>query len=121
MKSRSEPSARSGGERNQWLRVCGAAERQREFMITTIVIVLVIYFAAMVGIGFMGRDKASNFEGYLSMGRSAGILLLMGGAIGGQIGNGFVVGGAAEGSNVGMAGCAYGIACALSTVLVACS
>jgi len=34
-------------------------------MITTIVIVLVIYFAAMVGIGFMGRDKASNFEGYL--------------------------------------------------------
>ncbi len=88
-------------------------------MIATIVIVLVIYFAAMVAIGFMGRDKASNFEGYLSMGRSAGILLLMGGAIGGQIGNGFVVGGAAEGANVGMAGCAYGIACALSTVLVA--
>lgn len=88
-------------------------------MITTIVIVLVIYFAAMVGIGWMGRSKASNFEGYLSMGRSAGILLLMGGAIGGQIGNGFVVGGAAEGASVGMAGCAYGIACALSTVLVA--
>ena len=42
-----------------------AAERQRDSMITTIVIVLVIYFAAMVGIGFMGRDKASNFEGYL--------------------------------------------------------
>lgn len=86
-------------------------------MITTVVIVLVIYFAAMVAIGFMGRDKASNFEGYLSMGRSAGILLLMGGAIGGQIGNGFVVGGAAEGASVGMAGSAYGIACALSILL----
>ena len=88
-------------------------------MIPTIVIVLVIYFAAMVAIGWMGRSKASNFEGYLSMGRSAGVLLLMGGAIGGQIGNGFVVGGAAEGSVSGLAGAAYGIACALSTVLVA--
>ena len=88
-------------------------------MIPVIVVVLVIYFAAMVVIGFMGRDKASNFEGYLSMGRSAGILLLMGGAIGGQIGNGFVVGGAEQGAAVGMAGSAYGIACALSTVLVA--
>ena len=88
-------------------------------MITTIVVVLVIYFGAMVAIGFMGRDKASNFEGYLSMGRSAGILLLMGGAIGGNIGNGFVVGGAAEGASVGMAGTAYGTACALSAVMVA--
>ena len=88
-------------------------------MIPIIVVVLVIYFAAMVAIGFMGRNKASNFEGYLSMGRSAGILLLMGGAIGGQIGNGFVVGGAEQGAAVGMAGSAYGIACALSTVLVA--
>ena len=32
-------------------------------MITTIVVVLVLYFAAMVAIGFMGRDKASNFDG----------------------------------------------------------
>lgn len=88
-------------------------------MIPTIIVVLVIYFAAMVGIGFLGRKKASNFEGYLSMGRSAGILLLMGGAIDGQIGNGFVVGGAAEGAASGLAGCAYGIACALSTVMVA--
>lgn len=88
-------------------------------MITTIAIVLVIYFLAMVGIGYMGRDKASNFEGYLNMGHSGGVLLLMGGAIGGQIGNGFVVGGAAEGASVGMAGSAYGIACALSCVLVA--
>lgn len=88
-------------------------------LLTTIVIVLVIYFAAMVFIGYLGRDKAKDFEGYLSMGRSAGVLLLMGGAIGGQVGNGFVVGGAAEGASVGLAGSAYGIACALSTVMVA--
>ena len=88
-------------------------------MITTIVVVLVIYFLAMVAIGWAGRNKASNFEGYLSMGKSGGVLLLVGGAGGGQIGNGFVVGGAAEGSAVGMAGAAYGIACALSCVMVA--
>lgn len=88
-------------------------------IIPTIVVVLVIYFAAMVFIGWMGRSKASNFEGYLSMGRTGGVLLLMGGAIGGQIGNGFVVGGAAEGATSGLAGSAYGIACALSLVLVA--
>ena len=88
-------------------------------MIATIVIVLVLYFGSMVAIGFMGRDKASNFEGYLSMGRSAGVLLLMGGAIGAQIGNGFVVGGAAEGASVGMAGCAYGLACAFSLLVTA--
>lgn len=101
---------------------CGCGRKEYNIMnamIPTIVIVLVIYFAAMVAIGWMGRSKASNFEGYLSMGRSAGILLLMGGAIGGQIGNGFVVGGAAEGASSGLAGAAYGIACALSTVLVA--
>ena len=88
-------------------------------MIPVIVVVLVIYFAAMVVIGFMGRDKASNFEGYLSMSRTGGVLLLMGGAIGGQIGNGFVVGGAEQGAAVGMAGAAYGIACALTLILVA--
>lgn len=88
-------------------------------IIPTIVVVLVIYFAAMVLIGWMGRSKASNFEGYLSMGRTGGVLLLMGGAIGGQIGNGFVVGGAAEGAVSGLAGSAYGIACALSLILVA--
>lgn len=88
-------------------------------MITTIVVVLVIYFLAMVAIGWAGRNKASNFEGYLSMSKSGGVLLLVGGAVGGQIGNGFVVGGAAEGASVGMAGAAYGIACALSCVMVA--
>lgn len=88
-------------------------------MIPTIVVVLVIYFLAMVGIGWYGRNKSENFESYLNMGRSGGVLLLVGGAVGGQIGNGFVVGGAAEGASVGMAGAAYGIACALSCFLVA--
>lgn len=88
-------------------------------MLTTIIIVLVLYFGAMVAIGWAGRHRSQNFESYLNMGRSGGVILLMGGAIGGQIGNGFVVGGAAEGASVGLAGCAYGLACALSLVMVA--
>ena len=88
-------------------------------MIATIGIVLVIYFLGMVFIGWYGRTRTKDFESYLNMGRSGGVLLLMGGCIGGQVGNGFVVGGAAEGSVVGMAGASYGLACALACFLVA--
>ena len=87
-------------------------------MLVTIIIVVAIYFLAMVAIGWYGRRFSQNFEGYLSMGRTGGVLLLMGGCIGGQIGNGFVVGGAGQGATVGLAGSAYGIACAI-TALVA--
>ena len=88
-------------------------------MLTTIVIVVAIYFALMVVIGLVGRKKADSFESYLGMGRTAGIILVMGGMIGNQIGNGFVIGGAAEGATSGMAGSAYGIACAMTALLVA--
>lgn len=62
--------------------------------ITLLVIVLVVYFAAMVGIGFMGRKHAESFDSFVSAGRSAGVLMIIGSAVGSQIGNGFVVGGA---------------------------
>lgn len=87
-------------------------------MLTTIIIVVAIYFLAMVAIGLYGRKFSQTFDGYLSMGKSGGILLLVGGCIGGQIGNGFVVGGAGAGAASGLAGSAYGIACAI-TALVA--
>lgn len=87
-------------------------------MLTTIIIVVAIYFVAMLGIGWYGRRFSQDFEGYLSMGKSGGILLLMGGCIGANIGNGFVVGGAGGGAAQGLAGSAYGIACAF-TALVA--
>ena len=87
-------------------------------MLTTIIIVVVLYFLAMLGIGWYGRRYSTNFEGYLSMGKAGGVLLLMGGTIGANIGNGFVVGGAGGGAAQGLAGSAYGIACAV-TALVA--
>lgn len=86
-------------------------------MLTTIVIVVAIYFVAMLGIGWYGRRYATDFDGYLSMGRSGGVLLLMGGCIGANIGNGFVVGGAGAGAAQGLAGSAYGLACAATAVV----
>lgn len=87
-------------------------------MVTTIVVVLVIYFAAMIGISWMGRKHASDFSSYLNVGRSAGLILCMGGHIGAHIGNGLVVGGAGEGAAVGLSGAAYGLGCALSYILI---
>ncbi len=87
-------------------------------MVTTIVIVMAIYFLGMIGIGWLGRKNADSFNSYLNTGRKAGILLIMGGAIGGHIGNGFVVGGAGSGAEMGIGGIWYGIGCALSYVVL---
>lgn len=87
-------------------------------MATTIIIVLVIYFAAMIAISWMGRKHASDFTSYLNVGRSAGLILCMGGHIGAHIGNGLIVGGAGEGAAVGLSGAAYGLGCALSFILI---
>ncbi len=88
-------------------------------MLTTIAIVLVIYFAGMVLIGWMGRSHSETFDGYLNMGKTGGVILLAGGYIGAHIGNGFVVGGATDGAAVGMAGSVYGIACGVSCLMIA--
>lgn len=84
-------------------------------MLTTIVIVVVIYFLAMLAIGWYGRRYSESFDSYLSMGKSGGVLLLIGGTVGANIGNGFVVGGAGGGASQGLAG---SLACA-ATALVA--
>lgn len=83
-------------------------------MISTILIVMAFYFLAMIAISWKGRKYASNFTSYLNTGRTGGILLLMGGCLGAQIGNGLVVGGAEQGSMVGVAGVAYAVGCAIS-------
>ena len=88
-------------------------------MLTTIVIVIAIYFVAMFLIGVYGRRYAGTFSGYLSIDGKAGILLIIGGCIGANVGNGFVVGGAGEGSISGLAGSAYGLACVCFTLVVA--
>lgn len=87
-------------------------------MVTTITIVFVLYLALMLAISWKGRKHGGSFDEYLSVGRKTPMLLLIGGAVGAQVGNGLVVGGAAEGANIGMSGVAYGLACALSYSVV---
>ena len=88
-------------------------------MLTTIVIVIAIYFIAMFLIGVYGRRYAGTFSGYLSIDGKAGVLLIIGGCIGANVGNGFVVGGAGAGSTAGLAGAAYGLACACTALVAA--
>lgn len=88
-------------------------------MFTTIAIVIVIYFVAMFLIGLYGRRYAGTFSGYLSIDGKAGVLLIIGGCVGANVGNGFVVGGAGAGSTAGLAGAAYGLACACTALMAA--
>ena len=67
--------------------------------LTLLMVVLGLYFLLMIAISFVGRRYAKTYDSYLNIGRNAGILLIMGGAIGGHIGNGFVVGGAGSGAD----------------------
>ena len=88
-------------------------------MIATVTAVMTGYFILMVVVGYAGKKYAGTFESFLGTGRSAGIVLIVGGAMGTHIGNGFVVGGASEGAAVGLGGCLYGLGCCLSYLVVA--
>ena len=88
-------------------------------MLTTIVIFMVIYFLAMLVISWFGRKNTSDLQSYLTAGKSAGVIMLMGALIGAQIGNGVVVGGAGEGAAIGISGAYYAIGCGLSYAFAA--
>ena len=79
--------------------------------LTVLTVVLAVYFLAMVGIGLLGRKYAKSYDSFISVGRQAGVLMIIGSAVGSQIGNGFVVGGAGGGAATGLSGAWYGIAC----------
>lgn len=87
--------------------------------IPLIIGVLAVYFLGMVGIGWYGRKYAQTFESFTNAGRNCGAIMLIGTCVGSQIGNGFVVGGAGDGSVFGMSGAWYGIACGISYLVSA--
>ncbi|HOF94468.1 MAG TPA: sodium:solute symporter family protein [Clostridia bacterium] len=87
---------------------------------TILIIVLAVYFLAMVGIGWVGKKKyGNNFDNSISAGRNVGVMLFIGAAVGTHIGNGFVVGGTAGGAAAGLGGIWYGIVCALTYFILA--
>lgn len=87
-------------------------------MLTTIVVVFVIYLLLMLAISWMGKKHASTFDEYLTVGKKTPLLLLVGGACGAQLGNGLVVGGAGSGAAVGLAGVGYGLGCTFSYLIL---
>lgn len=86
---------------------------------TLLIVIMGIYFLAMIGISIVGRKKADSFESYLDAGRSCGVIIIVGSQVGSHVGNGVVVGGAGEGAAVGIGGALYGVSCALSCLVVA--
>lgn len=87
--------------------------------LTLIVVVLVVYMAAMLLIGWLGRSKSDNFDEYVTAAKKGSFLLVCGSYIGSHIGNGVVVGGAQNGVVYGLAGVWYGVGACLSYLVYA--
>lgn len=89
-------------------------------MTTSIVLfILLLYGAGMYLIGRRAKRRAASFQDAIAAPRQTTLLLLAGSAIGGQIGSGFVIGGAEYGARFGIAGAWYGIGCGLSYFVTA--
>ena len=87
--------------------------------IPVLVTVLAIYFITMLAIGLMGTKKVGgDFDKMISASKGTTVIMFMGAAIGAHIGNGFVVGGAADGAANGISGVWYGLVCAISYVFI---
>ena len=82
-----------------------------------IILILVIYMAAMLGIGIYGSKKSSTMTEFLTAGKSGGMFVMVCTYIGAHVGNGIIVGGAQYGADYGIGGMWYGLGAVLSYVL----
>lgn len=87
--------------------------------LTLTVVILVVYMAAMLVIGYMGRNKSENFEQFVTAAKKGSFLMVCGSYLGSHIGNGVVVGGAGDGANYGLAGIWFGMGACLSYIVFA--
>ena len=88
-------------------------------MLTLIAVVMFVYLAGMLAIGFYGKKYANSFEDYLTAAKQGTFLMVCGSYIGSHIGNGIVVGGAEYGAMYGIGGIWYGVGSALGYILFA--
>lgn len=84
-----------------------------------IVVILVIYMAGMLAIGFAGKKKSETMTEFLTAGKSGGMFVMVCTYIGAHVGNGIVVGGAQYGAEYGIGGVWFGLGACLSYVLFA--
>ena len=87
--------------------------------IPVLIAVLAVYFITMLAIGIIGSRKVGgDFDKMISADKGTTVIMFMGAAIGAHIGNGFVVGGAADGAAAGISGAWYGLVCAISYIFI---
>lgn len=79
-----------------------------------VILILLAYGTAMFIISRRAHRRIRNFHDTIAAPGQTSLLILAGSAIGGQIGSGFVVGGAEYGARYGISGAWYGIGCGLS-------
>jgi len=83
-----------------------------------VLLVLLLYFLVMVAIALSGRKNAKkNMKDAMIIRGQTPLLIMIGSMIGGQMGSGFVVGGAEYGALYGLGGAWYGISCGLSCII----
>ena len=84
-----------------------------------VIVILVIYMAGMLAIGFAGKKKSETMTDFLTAGKSGGMFVMVCTYIGAHVGNGIVVGGAQYGAEYGIGGVWFGLGACLSYVLFA--
>lgn len=77
---------------------------------------LAAYLITMAVLGARSRKYATSFRMSMTGGGTMSAFLVIGMAMGGHIGSGFVVGGSEYGAAYGIGGAWYGVACALSLI-----
>lgn len=83
----------------------------------TIIAILIVYMLGMLYIGWRGSKHAENFTDFLTAGKAGKLHLIVGSYLGGHLGTGIVVGGAAYGVTHGIGGAWYGLGAAGSFLL----
>lgn len=84
-----------------------------------VLLILLAYLAGMLLISRVARRRNTSFQDAIAAPGQTTLWILVGSAIGGQIGSGFVMGGAEYGALYGLGGAWYGIGCGLSYFLTA--
>lgn len=86
-------------------------------MNTAIIVIMVIYMAAMLYIGWRGSKYSNNLTDFLTAGKQGKLYMVAGSFLGAHVGTGIVVGGATNGAKYGLGAGWYGIGAALSFIL----
>lgn len=82
-----------------------------------IVVIMAIYMAGMLYIGYLGSKYSNSMSDFLTAGKRGKLYLVAGSYLGAHVGTGIVVGGATNGAKYGIGAGWFGIGAALSFLL----